>query len=160
MAFDAFMKLSDIKGECGVKGFEGQTMLLAWSWGLTQTGTMHYGTGGGAGKVDVQDLSFTAYLESSTAALIDACARGKHIDEGVMTVRKAGGAEQMPYLKVTLKNIIVTNVTLGGSSGEERQTFNASLNFASFEFAYQEQDEKGAKKGGEKLAKYDIAKVA
>lgn len=161
MAIDSFLKLTgpDIKGECEVKGFEGQIMVLAWSWGLSQTGTMHHGTGGGAGKVNVQDLSFTQYIDSSTPALVDACCRGKHIEEGVLTLRKAGG-DPLPYLTVKLKNILVSSISTGSSSGEERQTANVSLNFASFEFAYQEQDEKGKKKGGEKMISYDIAKVA
>ena len=33
--------------------------VLAWSWGASQSGTTHLGSGGGAGKVNVQDLSFT-----------------------------------------------------------------------------------------------------
>ena len=39
--------------------------VLAWSWGMSQSGSMHMG-GGGAGKVNVQDLSFTKYIDKST----------------------------------------------------------------------------------------------
>ena len=37
--------------------------MLAWSWGVSQSGTMHIGTGGGAGKANVQDLSITKYVD-------------------------------------------------------------------------------------------------
>ena len=33
--------------------------ILAWSWGLSNSGTAHVGGGAGAGKVNVQDISVT-----------------------------------------------------------------------------------------------------
>jgi len=159
MAIDTFLSIKgpDIKGESPVKGHDGEIQVLAWSWGLSQTGTTHHGTGGGAGKVNVQDLSFTHYVDSSTPPLILACCKGTHYDSAVLTMRKAGG-DPLPYLTIKLKDIIVTSVSGGGSGGEDQQTENVTLNFASFEVEYQPQDNKGAKKGGAILAKYDIAK--
>ena len=43
MAVDIFLKLGDLKGESQVKGFEDQIQVLAWSWGMSQTGTTHHG---------------------------------------------------------------------------------------------------------------------
>lgn len=161
MAIDAFLKISgpEVKGESPVKGFEGQIQVLAWSWGLSQTGTTHTGTGGGAGKVNVQDLSFTQFVDTSTPNLILACCKGTHYGEATLTLRKAGG-EALPYLVIKLTDLIVTSVSTGGSNGEEQQTVNVTLNFASFEVKYQAQDKKGGKQGGEVTVKYDIAKIA
>jgi type VI secretion system secreted protein Hcp len=157
MAVDAFLKLGALKGESPVSGFEEQMQILAWSWGLSQTGTTHTGTGGGAGKVNVQDLSFTKFVDSASAPLILACCKGTHYDEGTLTLRKAGG-DPLPYLIITLTDIIVTSVTTGGSHGEDQQSENVTLNFAAFKYAYQPQDNKGAKKGGAIEIKYHIAK--
>src|ERR1044071_481756 len=157
MAIDTFLKLASVKGESQVKGFEDQIQILAWSWGMSQTGTTHHGSGGGAGKVNVQDLSFTHYVDSATPGLILACCKGTHYDEATLTMRKAGG-EALPYMTLKLKDIIVTSVSGGGSGGEDQQTENVTLNFASFEVSYQPQDNKGAKKGGAIEIKYDIAK--
>ncbi len=159
MAIDSFLKLGDLKGESQVKGFENQIQILAWSWGMSQSGTTHHGTGGGAGKVNVQDLSFTHYLDSSSPALMLACCKGSHYPEATLTMRKAGG-DPLPYLVIKLKDIIVTSVSGGGSGGEDQQTENVTLNFAAFEVSYQPQDNKGAKKGGAIEIKYDIAKNA
>ncbi len=159
MAIDSFLKLGDLKGESQVKGFEGQIQVLAWSWGMSQSGTTHIGAGGGAGKVSVQDLSFTYYVDSSTPALIQACCTGKHYPEATLVMRKAGG-DPLPYLTIKLTDIIVTSVSTGSSAGEESQTLNVTLNFAAFEVSYQAQDNKGAKKGGAITTKYDIAKNA
>ncbi len=159
MAIDSFLKLGELKGESQVKGFENQIQVLAWSWGMSQSGTTHHGTGGGAGKVNIQDLSFTHFLDSSSPSLMLACCKGSHYEEATLTMRKAGG-DPLPYLVIKLKDIIVTSVSGGGSGGEDQQTENVTLNFASFEVSYQPQDNKGAKKGGAIEIKYDIAKNA
>jgi len=159
MAIDTFLKLGNIKGDSPVSGFEDQIQLLAWSWGMSQTGTTHIASGGGAGKVNVQDLSFTHYLDSATPKIMDACCRGTHVEEATITMRKAGG-NPMPFLTVKLKDIIVTSVSNGGSGGEDQLTENVTLNFAAFEVSFQPQDNKGAKKGGAVEIKYDIAKNA
>jgi type VI secretion system secreted protein Hcp len=48
---------------------------------MSQSGTTHMGGGGGAGKANFQDLSFTKYIDSSTNALMIALAKGSHIPE-------------------------------------------------------------------------------
>jgi type VI secretion system secreted protein Hcp len=156
MAIDAFLKLGDLKGESPVKGFEEQIQILAWSWGLSQTGTTHMGTGGGAGKVNVQDLSFTHYVDTSSPPMIAACCHGTHYEEAILTLRKAGG-EALPYLVITLTDLIITSVSTGGSSGEDLQTENVTLNFSKFKYSYQPQDKTGAKKGGSIDVEYNIA---
>jgi len=159
MAIDSFLKIGDLKGESQVKGFEDQIQVLAWSWGMSQTGTTHMGTGSGGARVNVNDLSFTHYVDAATPTLIAACCTGKHYEEATLVMRKAGG-EPLPYLTIKLKDLIITSVSTGSSSGEERQSENVTLNFASFEVSYQPQDNKGAKKGGAITVTYDIAKNA
>jgi type VI secretion system secreted protein Hcp len=159
MAIDAFMKLGTIKGESAVKGFEKQIDVLAWSWGVSNSGTMHQAKGGGAGKANVQDLSFTHYVDAATPNLMLGCCQGTHYPDATLTMRKAGGT-QLVFLTIVLKNVLVSSYSIGGSGGEERLTANVTLNFSEFEVKYQPQNEKGAKEGGEITAMYDIAKVA
>ena len=116
-----------------------------------------HGRRGGDGKVAVQDLSFTHFLDKASANLWKSCANGKHIPEAVLTCRKAG-ENPLEYLIITMKTVIISSVSTGGSGGEDRLTENCSLNFAEFELKYQPQDDKGAKDGGEITAAYDIAK--
>jgi len=156
MAVDAFLKM-DVKGESVVDGHEESIQILSWSWGMSQTGTTHRGTGGGAGKVDVQDLSFTHYVDSASPTLIMACCNGKHFEEAVLTVRKAG-EKPLDYLILTMTDVIITSVSPGGASGDELITENVTLNFSKYKLAYQPQDNKGAKAGGAIEVEYDIAK--
>ena len=156
MAIDAFLKIDGVKGESVVKGHEGEIDVLAWSWGLSQSGTTHMGTGGGAGKVSVQDISFTHNVDSSTPNLIQACCNGKHFGSATLILRKAG-EKPLDYVKIELTDIIITSVSTGGSGGEESLTENVTLNFAKYKYIYQPQDKTGAAKGGAIETEYDIA---
>jgi type VI secretion system secreted protein Hcp len=159
MAVDMFIKIGDIGGESRDKVHVGEIDVLAWSWGASNSGTTHMGSGGGSGKCNVQDLSFTKFVDSSSAALLQACFTGKHYDTAKLVVRKAGGTP-LEYIVIDLTEVLVTSVSTGGSGGEDRLTENVSLNFAKVHFAYQPQDEKGAKKGGVKEVTFNIAENA
>ncbi len=135
MAVDMFLKLSGIDGESSDSTHAGEIDVLAWSWGASQSGTMHLGTGGGAGKVSVQDLSITKWVDSASHNLLKHCHNGAHIDEAVLTVRKAGGSP-IEYIILTMRHVLVSSVSTGGSGGEDRLTENISLNFKEFDYAY------------------------
>lgn len=159
MAVDMFLKLHGIEGESADKVHNKVIDVLAWSWGMSNSGTTHLGTGGGAGKVNVQDLSITKYVDASSHALIAACCKGTHFDDATLIVRKAGGTP-LEYIKIHMHEVMVVAVSTGGSGGEDRLTENVTLNFAKFKYIYQPQDDKGAKAGGEKVVGWHIAQNA
>ncbi len=159
MAIDAFLKLGDIKGESAVKGHVDEIDVQTWSWGLSQSGSTHMGRGGGAGKVNVQDLSFSHFLDCASPNLIKSVCVGKHFPEAKLILRKAGETP-LDYLTITLKEVVITSISTGGSSGEERLMESVTLNFAEFTYSYQPQDGKGAKKGGAIEVNYKIAENA
>jgi len=156
MAVDMFMKVGDVKGESKDDKHKDEIDVLAWSWGMSQSGTTHLGTGGGAGKVSVQDLSFTKYIDKSSVNLMTSCCNGKHYSEAKLTVRKAG-ENPLEYLTITMKDVLVTAVSTGGSGGEDRLTENVTLNFAQFITEYKPQKADGSGDAGV-FAKWDIAK--
>ena len=157
MAVDMFIKIGDIKGESKDDKHADEVDVLAWSWGLSQSGSAHHGSGAGAGKVNVQDISLTKWVDSSSTALIVAACKGTHIKEAKLTVRKAGD-KPLEYIKITLTDVLVSSVQTGGSGGEDRLTENVSINFASYEVAYQQQAKTGGAEGGQVFSKFDIAK--
>jgi type VI secretion system secreted protein Hcp len=135
MAVDMFLKLDGVTGEAQDSAHKEEIDVLSWSWGMSQSGTTHMGGGGGAGKVSVQDISLTKYLDKSSPTLQKFCANGKHVATGCLTVRKAG-ENPLEYLKVELEEIIISSVSTGGSGGEDRLTENISLNFKKFHTTY------------------------
>ncbi len=154
MAVDMSIKIQGIDGESKIDKHQGEIDILAWSWGMSQSGSFHTGGGGGAGKVNVQDLSLTKWVDKSSCALMLHCCNGKHIPEATLTVRKAGD-KPVDYIIIKLEKLMVTSVSTGGSGGEDRLTENVTLNFAKVNVDYKEQDDKGAGKQAGNL-KWDM----
>lgn len=142
MAVDMFLKVEGLEGESQDSVHAGEIQVLAWSWGMSQSGTTHEGTGGGAGKVSVQDISITKYVDKASPNLIKWVCSGKHFPEAVLTIRKAG-EEAQEYLLITMSNGLITSVSTGGSGGEDRLTENVTLNFSKFQIEYSPQKEDG-----------------
>ena len=138
-----FPEIDGVKGESKDKTHAKQIDVLSWSWGMSNHGKTHVGSGGGSGKVNVQDVSLTKYVDSSSPNLMLACCNGEHFDSAVLTVRKAGGKEPVEYVQIKMTEVFITSVSTGGSEGEERLTENVSLNFAKVELDYIPQDDKG-----------------
>lgn len=155
MAVDMFLKLDGIEGEAQDAAHAGEIDLLSWGWGASQSGTTHLGAGGGSGKANVQDLTFTHYVDSSSHALLQRVFDGKHIAEATLVVRKAGGTP-LEYIKIVMEDVMVTNVSTGGSGGEDRLTESVTLNFSIVNFSYTPQAEDGTG-GAEMNAGWDIA---
>jgi type VI secretion system secreted protein Hcp len=150
MAVDMFFKMDPLKGESKDSKHKGEIDVLAWSWGMSQSGSAHMGGGAGSGKVNVQDLSITKWVDNTSPDLMLACCNGKHFDKAELVVRKAGGTAPLEYIKIYLETIFIASVSTGGSGGEDRLTENISLNFATAKWEYTPQDDKGGtgKKNG------------
>jgi type VI secretion system secreted protein Hcp len=154
MSVDMFIKIGDIKGESIDASHKDEISVLAWSWGLSQSGSTHFSTGSGAGKVNVQDLSLTKWVDTSSTALMVAACKGTHIKEAKLTVRKAGD-KPLEYIKITLTDVIVSSLQTGGSGGEDRLTENVVLNFGKFKVEYTAQTKEGGA-GATSTAAWDI----
>lgn len=141
MAADMFLKIADIKGESVETNHKDEIEILSFSFGVSQQGGMGFGTGGGAGKANFEDLSFMKRVDKSSPNLFLACATGKHIPEAILAVRKAGG-EQVEYLKVTMKECLVSSVHESGNEGAIVLE-NIRFNFTECVFQYAPQNEKG-----------------
>src|SRR5471032_2310628 len=158
MAMDQFIQIGALKGESLDKVHAGKTDVMAWSWVVSNSGSAHVGGGAGAGKVNVQDLSITKYIDKSTPDLLLTCCNGKHHDSATLIVRKAG-EKPLEYLTITMTEVLITSVSTGGSGGEDRLTENVTLNFAAVKVDYVEQA-KGGTKGATPSMLWNIAENA
>lgn len=165
MAFDMHLKFQggtvEIKGASNHSKHTGDIPILAWSWGVSNTGDLHSGAGSASGgKAHIQDISITKYVDGCSNALLQACCTGSRIDKGWLYITNATG-EQTDFLTIELdKGVLITSVSTGGTGGEDRLTENITLHFGKFTYAFQEQDDTGKPKGGPKKFAYDITQVA
>ncbi len=153
-AVDYFLKLEGVEGESQDSKHKNEIELLSWSFGATQSGTMHMGGGGGAGKVSMQDMSVTKVMDKASPKLLLACANGEHISKAVLVARKAG-KEQQEYYKITLTDVLVSGYNTSGHSQSGVPMDQVTLNFGKIECEYKEQKKDGTL-GGVIKTGYDL----
>ena len=154
MAQDIFLKINGIDGESLDATHKSEIEVLSWGWRVSQDSTMHAGSGGGAGKATVDDLSFEHLMDRASPNLMKYCLTGKHIDQAVLTVRKAGG-NPLEYLKISMSDVIVTKVQPSGSNDDNGIREQVRLSFAKVKQEYIVQNAQGGS-GGAVTAAYDI----
>jgi type VI secretion system secreted protein Hcp len=155
MAVDMFLDLDGVKGESVDKTHKDKIDILGWQWGLSNSGTFHNGSGGGAGKASFANITITKYVDAASPNIMLFCANGKHFAKGKIIVRKAG-ENPLEYLHVEFEKALVVSYSTGGGSGDERLIENVQLNFAKVKVEYTTQSEKGGK-GTPQAFAWDIA---
>lgn len=130
-ATDLYLNIAGIKGEATVKGYEGSTKLLAWSWGLSNSGAV----AGGAGKINLQDLSWTQYLDSSYIQLYAALTTSTQLGTATLDAVSTG-AGGYNYFEAVFDGNYLSSLATGGSGGEDRFTANVSMTMSSITLRY------------------------
>lgn len=154
MAQDIFLKITGIDGESLDSAHKNQIDVRSWTWQILQESNMHQGSGGGAGKATVKDLTFVHAVDRASPNLMKFCLTGKHITEAVLVVRKAGGTP-LEYLKITMNDVVITNVQPSGTNADEAMLEQVSLSFAKVKQEYTVQNQQGGS-GGAVTAGFDI----
>ena len=142
-AVDMFLKLDGIAGESQDKAHNGEVDVLAWSWGMSQSGTTHVGGGGGDGIASFADISVTKWVDKSSVPVMKLIATGGHISEATLTIRKSG-ITPFVFEELIMYNVLATSASTGGSGGEDRLIENITLNFEAFCITYTEQRPDGS----------------
>jgi type VI secretion system secreted protein Hcp len=146
MAANIFLKLGPIKGEATQDGHKDEISVLSWHFAESQEGSGHTTGGAGTGKVHVQDLNFTHYIDSATPDMYKYCAAGTQINQPVvLTVLKADGEVGLKYMEITLEDVMVSHISTGGSDGEALVTESVGLHFNKFKVKYTIQTDNGSK---------------
>ena len=131
-------KFGLIKGESQDDAHKGEIDILNWSWGMEAAPTIG---GGMQKKASVRDLKVVKRVDSASTALMKALRTNELIVKAVLTLRKAG-TTQLEFLKVTIENGRVTEVTVDadaeGPQILERVRF--SFNKISVEYVPQGKD--------------------
>ena len=154
MAASIFARIGTIKGESRDARHKDEIEVLSWAWGMTQSGTLGHGGGGGAGKVSFQDLTFTHHVDKASPSLMKACATGTHVKDATITVRKAGKGQQ-EYLVITLADVLVASVFTSVSDEGTTTVESVGLRFAKVDLEYKPQKPDGSLDAGVHF-KYDL----
>ena len=152
MSQDMFIKMMGIDGESKDMHHKNEIDVGHWEWNMEQLSSMHSGSGGGAGKAAISDLTFWHSFDRASPNLMRYCLTGKHISEAILVNRKAGG-DALEYIKISMKDVVITKVhPISSDDGVVEQV---SLSFSSVKQEYVVQNEQGGK-GGIVTGMFDI----
>lgn len=157
MAFDVFLKIDGIPGESTDDKHKEWIEILSYSHGVSQMAAGSRSTGGAAsaGRCDHQDFSITKGMDKASPPLNANCCDGKHIKKIILELCRATGDKQK-YMEYTLEDVIVSSVSIGGSSGGDLPIESVTLNYGKINWVYTETDHKTGKKKGEVKKWWDL----
>ncbi|KQO18986.1 type VI secretion system tube protein Hcp [Acidovorax sp. Leaf78] len=144
MAVAIFMKVEGAIGESKDASHKDWTDVKSFTWGTSQPHSMATGGGAGAGKATFQNLNITAHIDKAYPAVLKHCATGKHLGQMEISMCKAGGA-QIEFFKITLTDVIVTNVAVSGTAEGDIVMVNYGFQAAKIKTEYSEQTAQGGK---------------
>src|SRR5690242_1954363 len=103
-----FLKIAEIKGNARAKGHEGETEVVAWSWGETQSAfpSENRQTGG---SVSMRDFEFTATSSTASPQFMVHCAAAKRLKTAIFTCEVDSPKGRQTYLTITLTNVIISS---------------------------------------------------
>ncbi|HFI5335088.1 TPA: Hcp family type VI secretion system effector [Serratia liquefaciens] len=148
---DYFLKIDGVIGESSDSKFPEWIQLQAWQWAQENAGRWGAGSGGGAGKVEMQDFEFRMLVNKASTKLFLMCATGEHIKNSQLVCRKAGSAD--PFLTITFENCLVSSYrTLGNMPLDNIHNDKVNIvspvdiikiNFSGITYEYREQKTNG-----------------
>ena len=99
---------------------------------------MSVGGGGGAGKVNFNDLEVIALIDKATPSLLKYCSSGKHVTKVELSLCKAGGT-QIEYSRIVLEDVLITNVEFNGIGDTDEIIVNYAFQASKVRMQYWEQ---------------------
>jgi type VI secretion system secreted protein Hcp len=139
-----FLKLEGIEGESQDADHSGEIDVLSFAESISNAGTYDAGTGGNTGKAVYGDITVMKYMDKSSTTLRQYCGLGTAIDTATISCNKQAGEKKVEYLKITMHNVVITNIQGSGSGGSTDPIMESlSLNFAGIEYDYTQQSNTG-----------------
>lgn len=133
MADEQFLTIASIPGESVDDRHPGSIEVLSWSWAVSHATVAGQGAGGRVGKATLSDIAVALRFDAATPRLFDACARGIHLSDVLLSARRAGMIGD--YLTVRMEDAVVTSATTAVSGDEP--AVQITLGFASVTLTYQ-----------------------
>jgi len=159
MAFDCFLKVDGVDGECTDDKHQKWIEVLSYSHGVSQPASGSSSSGGGrsAERCDHQDLSVVKTLDKTSPKLALYCCNGTHIPMIKLELCRAGGDKQK-YMEYVLNDVIVSSYRPGGVSqgGETLPIEEVAFNYGKVTWNYIETDHKTGRPAGNIETNWDL----
>jgi type VI secretion system secreted protein Hcp len=140
MAFDSFIQIDGVTGECTEADHANWIEINSFSLGLTQTAraVKSAGSGGAQAKADFDGFTFTTLMDQAYPQLMNNCATGKHIPNITVDMcRAAGDGQKVKYMEYKMTDCIINGVNV--NTGGDFPTISVSVSFGTIYWTYQPQ---------------------
>lgn len=139
-----FLKIDGIDGESTNTNYPGFIEIKEFSWGLTNSAAASFG-GAPTVKPSLQDFHFAADTSKASPKLFQACATGQHFSSALLVaVRTDVEGHQQEFMKITLKDPMISSYQSGNQAEGDSPTDTFSLNYTGIEFVYKPQNPDGS----------------
>lgn len=143
----AGQRTGEIAGESSDKRFPNQIDIVDWRWEMTAPSAV-----GGArtARTQMGELKLVKYADKASTALMSVMRSNELLSTAVLSIRKAGGTEPLPFYVVTLSQARITSFSVqSGLSDQGAPTLieNLSLSFKKVTIDYTVQNAEGAGQG-------------
>jgi type VI secretion system secreted protein Hcp len=140
MAFDAFLKIGDIKGESQDDKHKDEIDVLSFSFGISRKNEK--------GPANLHDFTIVKRVDTASPALFDAACQGDPVrGNTIFTARKAG-KDQQEFLIIKMQEVTVTKIDHSGTAGPDGLPMESvSLDFRTVEITAVRQDSRGGPGG-------------
>jgi len=149
MAADACLKIEGIKGESTDEKHKDWIEVAHVYYDVHQPRAATVSTAGGhtSGRAELGDIMFKKLADLSSPTLLQTCAAGKTIPKAVFEFMRADGdGKPIPYFKIELENLMISNVTPdSGDGGTIEETVR--LAYAKIKWTYTKQSIRGGTEG-------------
>lgn len=139
---DMFLKLDGVEGESPDLAHKGEIQIDGFS--LDAVSGRDAFTNQAAGAVRMSHVTIRAKIDKSTPKLFTKITKNEKIPSAVLTCRKAG-KEQFEYFKVSLSEVLVAKVQIGGGGVVPHCEFD--LAYGKIEISAKEQTSGGPTSG-------------
>ena len=126
MAFDAFIKIGDIKGESLDDKHKDEIEVLSFSFGISRKNER--------GKPNIHDFTILKRVDTASPQLFDAACQGDPVRGNTLFTARKAGEKPLEFLKIKMEDVIITSVEHAGTAGPEGLPMESvSLDFRSVE---------------------------
>jgi type VI secretion system secreted protein Hcp len=98
-----------ITGESIDRRFAGQIDVIDWAWGMSAPSAV---SGQRTGRLLVKELTLVKRADCASTALMSVMRSNELLSTAVLSVRKAGGADPLPYFVITLDKARIVSFDL------------------------------------------------
>jgi type VI secretion system secreted protein Hcp len=117
-ADELFLRLEGVPGDSRDARHKDEIDVLSYSQSLTGPFAQGAaGAGSTTGKTTCGPVKITKYLDRASPRLMQQAARGEHLPKATISFRKSGSKDGSDYYRVTLDDVVVTDVQQTGEGG-------------------------------------------